>query len=285
MSGSFDAVVLAGGHGVRAGAADKLTEVVGRRTLLGSVISAAVAAGASQVILVGPERPGLLAGGPEPPLGFARVREDPPGSGPVAALRTGLASAHAPLVAVLAADLPFLRAHHIAMLLAAVSGDAAGVLLVDDTGRQQWLGGCWRTSALREAMGRYDGHSLHGLMDPLAPVLLHYPRAAGEPPAWLDCDTREDLARAREWEQKRSDPMNTLEEWTSQACAELGLDPEKVQTKIVLDLARDVAHGVARPAAPLAAYLLGMAVGQGEPAEEASERLSRLASAWPEPQE
>jgi hypothetical protein len=76
--------------------------------------------------------------------------------------------------------------------------------------------------------------------------------------------------------------MNTLEEWTSQACAELGVDPAMIDTKIVLDLARDVAHGVARPAAPLAAYLLGLAVGRGESAAGASARLTRLATSWPE---
>jgi molybdopterin-guanine dinucleotide biosynthesis protein A len=196
----FDAVVLAGGQATRAGGIDKPAQVVGKQPLLAAVTSAAVAAGAGKVIVVGPERAGLLPVGQE--SRFTVVREDPPGSGPVAALRTGLATVTAPLAAVLAADLPFLRAHHLALLLAAVSSSNTGVLLVDDTGRQQWLAGCWRTAALREGLASYQGRSLHGLMDPLGPVLLHYPRAAGEPPAWLDCDTVEDLARAREWEQK-----------------------------------------------------------------------------------
>jgi uncharacterized protein DUF6457 len=76
--------------------------------------------------------------------------------------------------------------------------------------------------------------------------------------------------------------MNTLEQWTAQACAELGLDPTMIDTKTVLDLARDVAHGVARPAAPLTAYLLGVAVGRGHPAKDAAARLTHLASTWPE---
>lgn len=196
----FDTVVLAGGHASRAGGIDKPAQVVGERTLLAAVTSAAVAAGAAQVIVVGPERAGQLPAGPKSRLAF--VQEHPPGSGPVAALRTGLGVVTAPLVAVLAADLPFLRAQHLALLLAGASGSNAGALLVDDAGRQQWLAGCWRTAALRESMATYDGRSLHGLMDPLDPVLLHYPREPGAPPAWLDCDTVEDLARAREWEQK-----------------------------------------------------------------------------------
>ncbi len=77
--------------------------------------------------------------------------------------------------------------------------------------------------------------------------------------------------------------MNTLEEWTGRACAELGLDAAAVDSATVLDLARDVAHSVARPAAPLTAYLLGVAVGRGEPAGQAAARLRTLAQEWGQP--
>lgn len=76
--------------------------------------------------------------------------------------------------------------------------------------------------------------------------------------------------------------MNTLEEWTTLACGELGIDPAAMDTGVVLDLARDVARGVARPAAPLTAFLLGVAVGQGQALDEASARLTRLAQAFGE---
>jgi hypothetical protein len=76
--------------------------------------------------------------------------------------------------------------------------------------------------------------------------------------------------------------MNTLQAWTEAACAELGLDPSAAPARVVLDLARDVAHQVERPAAPLTAYLLGVAVGQGQHAEDAARRLQELAAAWPE---
>lgn len=78
--------------------------------------------------------------------------------------------------------------------------------------------------------------------------------------------------------------MNTLAEWTAHACAELGLDPGTLDTKVVLDVARDVAHGVARPAAPLTAYLLGVAVGRGQPLGAAAEILTRLAAQWADEQ-
>jgi hypothetical protein len=71
--------------------------------------------------------------------------------------------------------------------------------------------------------------------------------------------------------------MATLDEWTAQACAELGLEPGILDQRLVLDVARDVAHGVARPAAPLAAYLLGVAVGRGADPATAAATMTALA--------
>ena len=195
---SFDAVVLAGGRASRAGGIDKPGQRVGGRTLLASVAGAAVAAGAARVIVAGPARPGLAADVRFPPGGLVFVREDPPGSGPVAALRAGLARARSPVVAVLAADLPFLTARALAPLLAAISdGEGAGAVLLDGEGRRQWLAGCWRAAPLRDALAAYRGSSLHGLLEPLRPALLACPACPGEPPPWLDCDTMADLTRAR----------------------------------------------------------------------------------------
>jgi len=76
--------------------------------------------------------------------------------------------------------------------------------------------------------------------------------------------------------------MATLDEWTTQVCAALGLESSSIDQTLVLDLARDVAHGVARPAAPLTAYLLGLAVGRGAQPNDAAKRIADLARAWPE---
>ena len=95
-------------------------------------------------------------------------------------------------MAVLAADLPFLRAAHLRTLLAAAAAAAAGrdgAVLTDDGGRAQWLAGCWRTGALRRAAAGYQGSSLHGLLAPLRPASVSVPPGPGEPPPWLDCDT------------------------------------------------------------------------------------------------
>jgi molybdopterin-guanine dinucleotide biosynthesis protein A len=154
--------------------------------------------------VVGPPRPQALAGQPDPPGGLVTVREEPAGSGPVPALRRGLAEITGPAVAVLAADLPFLRDHHVRRLhaLLTAGGDTgpAGAVLADDSGHPQWLAGCWRTGRLRAALAGYSGHSLKGLLGPLTPALLRYDLAAGEPPPWLDCDTAEDTRRAHAWQ-------------------------------------------------------------------------------------
>jgi molybdopterin-guanine dinucleotide biosynthesis protein A len=183
-------IVLAGGRGARLGGRDKPGLVVGGRTLIGAVVSAGTAAGAGPVIVVGPERAGLD--------GVSFVSEEPPGAGPVPALRRGLAEASPAWVAVLAADLPFLRPAHLRALLRAAAGHH-GAVLADDAGRPQWLAGCWRTGPLRRAAAGYQGTSLGGLMGPLAPVLVGHAPPPGEPPPWLDCDTPEDLRTARAW--------------------------------------------------------------------------------------
>jgi Domain of unknown function (DUF6457) len=78
--------------------------------------------------------------------------------------------------------------------------------------------------------------------------------------------------------------VSTLDHWTEAACAELGLAPAQVPARIVLDLARDVAHQVDRPAAPLTAFLLGLAVGSGQPLDEAARQLTDLAARWESPE-
>jgi molybdopterin-guanine dinucleotide biosynthesis protein A len=200
--GSFGIIILAGGRGSRLGGRDKPGLVVGDRTLLGAVAAAGTAAGARKLIVVGPERPGLP--------GVRFVQEEPPGAGPVPALRRGLAEAgDAPWVALLAADLPFLRADHIRALLRAARGSRpdgsaeeagghGGAVLADDAGRPQGLISCWRTVTLGEAAAGYAGDSLRGLLGPLSPVMVRLTPGPGDPPPWLDCDTPDDLRKARE---------------------------------------------------------------------------------------
>ena len=75
--------------------------------------------------------------------------------------------------------------------------------------------------------------------------------------------------------------MTTLDNWTVAACEKLGIEVALVDIRQVLELARVAAHQVERPAAPLTAYLLGLAVGTGQPTDQAAAELAALAAGWP----
>jgi molybdopterin-guanine dinucleotide biosynthesis protein A len=184
----YAAVVLAGGRAARLGGRPKPQLVVGGRTILDAVLAAV--ADAAQRLVVGPPQP--------VPDGVLVVREDPPGGGPVAALHAGLAHVTTDVVAVLAGDLPFLTPDLVRELRSRLTGD--GVLVVDDTGRDQLLLGMWRTAALRTALPQATAHvPLRRVLGRLAVRRYRPPVAAGAPPPWTDCDTPGDLERARAW--------------------------------------------------------------------------------------
>ncbi len=202
----FDTVILAGGRAARMAGADKPALTVGETPMLVSVARAAAAAGTRRLIIVGPQRQGpvgegLAAVAAGLPGGLTFTAEEPPGGGPVPALRRGLAEVTAPWLALLAADLPFLRGEQISGLLAAAlaAGDS-GAVLADEAGREQWLAGGWQAGSLRAALLAYNGSSLHGVLADLGPVLVRL-AGAGEGAPWLDCDTPDDLASARAWQQ------------------------------------------------------------------------------------
>ena len=68
------------------------------------------------------------------------------------------------------------------------------------------------------------------------------------------------------------DPMSA---WLNDLSTELGIQ-EVGDAKGLLDITREVAHNVSRPAAPLTLYLLGIAVGQGQDAEEIKAKVEKL---------
>jgi molybdopterin-guanine dinucleotide biosynthesis protein A len=181
------AVVLAGGRAARLGGQAKPQLVVGGRPMLMTVLDAVVEA--DRRVVVGPPQP--------VPAGVVLVREQPPGGGPVAALRAGLTEVSTDVAVLLAGDLPFLTADLIEELRQRLTGD--GVLVVDDSGRDQLLLGVWRTAALRAAVADTSGPtSLRKVLAPLAVRRLRPAVPPGAPPPWMDCDTPGDLARARQ---------------------------------------------------------------------------------------
>ena len=137
---------------------------------------------AEAVVVVGPQRNGVE--------GVRWTREEPPGGGPVAALAAGLAALPADEadVAVLAADLPGVQTSTCARLRAAI-GAAHGAVLMDATGRRQWLTGVWRADALRGALpAEPAGASVHATLGALEVV-----EVPAEPGEDLAIDTPEDL--------------------------------------------------------------------------------------------
>ena len=202
-SGEFDALVLAGGSSTRLGA-DKTRLTIGGTSLLDRVLAAV--RDADRVIVVGDERRTAR------PVKW--LREDPPGSGPAAAVVAGLAEVRADLVVVLAGDLAMVDSGTVGRLLAALGGpddDAAdshgpaghshgragapdGALLTDQDGRRQHLTGAHRTAALRRAAAARESWTdaaMHLLLAPLSisAVVPHGNEAH-------DVDTPADLAAA-----------------------------------------------------------------------------------------
>ncbi len=187
MIARFDALVLAGGAGIRMGdprGTDKAGLDVGGVTLLDRVLAAV--ADAERCVVVGPRRPTARA--------VTFTIEEPAGSGPAAAIVHGLSLVDAPIVVVLAADLPFAATAVPKLIAALADGDAAAAMLVDDAGRRQLLLAAYRTDALRRcAFGReWRGVSVRALTEGLTVVEV---AAVGDEA--LDCDTPEQLTAAR----------------------------------------------------------------------------------------
>ncbi len=151
----FNAIVLAGGRSSRLGGTDKAGLMFDGGTLLARTLAAVGGAGA--VVVVGPFNPDEL------PNGVRSAREDPPFSGPAAAIAAGLdelAVDAAQYTAVLACDMPYASTAVQYLLAAAASGTGADVLMAqDELGQLQPLAALYRTHGLDDAVRshRADG--------------------------------------------------------------------------------------------------------------------------------
>jgi len=150
------------------------------------------------------------------------VREDPPFSGPRAALAAALPSVTAEWLILLPCDLRNPQAvvrqlasgfaqcqagrsaprHGESVPDAAPPGSRDGLILVDDDHRPQWLAGIYRTQALCDAV-QADGKGSGSLHSLLAPLALAQVFAA--PGSTTDMDTEADYTAAvAELERNRS---------------------------------------------------------------------------------
>ena len=176
-----DALILAGGRSSRLGGSDKRKLVLDGETLLRRSIRAVGDAGVRTVVVVGDDGE----------HGVPTVREEPPYSGPVAALAAGMRAlpGAADAVAVLACDMPGID-RALPALLAAFRGD--GVIALD-RGRRQQLAIVVDPGALRSALATLPtvvDASMRDLLGRLDLVETVVPDGATD-----DIDTWDDAAR------------------------------------------------------------------------------------------
>ncbi|MEH1030606.1 NTP transferase domain-containing protein [Micromonospora profundi] len=228
--GTYAAVVLAGGAARRMGGVDKTALPVGGLSMRDRVLAAV--ADAVPLVLVGPADvvPAGVRVTREDPTGGGPVAATAAG--------LALLDQDTAVVALLAADLPLLTRAALGVLLnhldgpgtappgdgtppertgagggippertGAVDGEQRpdGVCFVDASGRRQSLCGVWRVAALRAALARLTverdgdlaGASVRALLAGL--VVREVPWSVDGPPPWFDCDTDDDVRRAKEW--------------------------------------------------------------------------------------
>lgn len=176
---AFDAIVLAGGASIRLDGTDKALLEIDGETMLDSAFRAV--GRADRIICVGPERP----------TGSRVIwtREDPPGSGPVAAIAAGLEQTTRPVAVVLAVDMPFVTENVVGDLVnACTRGEAAAV--IDETGRIQPLAAAYRVHDLRSRLtllGHEAGAAVKDLLCDVDWTVVDQPDAA------MDVDTWDEL--------------------------------------------------------------------------------------------
>ncbi len=170
------AIVLAGGASRRFGS-PKLSAVVGGRPLLHLAITA-VAAAATEVIVVGPAGEGIVL--PDPPDGLdvpvRLARDAAPGGGPLAGLAAGLAVAGEPVAIVVGGDQPELVPALLAELARVIENPGGPeAVVLDDEGRMRPLPSAVRVEPARHAVAAAQAEGRRSLLaafDRLGTVVL-----------------------------------------------------------------------------------------------------------------
>lgn len=135
----------------------------------------------------------LIIVGPTSPITAQYVLENPPGGGPVAGIAAGMELVESERVAIYAVDTPFLPQFR---TLLENSFDHDGVVALDGEGFHQYLGGIYRTTALREVIksqGDASGLSVRKLFSTLNLITVELEQSE----LLMDIDNQTDLARAQ----------------------------------------------------------------------------------------
>ena len=180
-SNSISFIVLTGGTSKRFGS-DKSKAKIGDETLLEFLCRNLPKENGGRLIIVGPESS----------VNAKYVREVPPGSGPLAAIGSGLKEVDSQLVGIFATDMPF-APKIIPQLTSALADDAA--LPLDEEGQIQPLAGIYRSAALKSALATYESlanQSVKSLLEKLK--INQVPLVETE--LLLDIDTEAALSKA-----------------------------------------------------------------------------------------
>lgn len=218
-----DAIVLAGGRSRRMQGQDKLGALVGDMPLLARVVAACAAVPGTQQIVVAAGkgadgvalRSAHLSQLPSAVRAkVALVVDDPSRDGPVAGLAAALAEATAPIVLVVAGDMPFVTAgtlSQLAWVLATTNAEETWLAMaVDAEGHRQFACCAWRRERLSALLAAESGTHGEG-RDMALKTLVRPAEAQGrvrlveldDPAALLDVDDAAGLQLARQMDAER----------------------------------------------------------------------------------
>ncbi len=192
MHEQYDLVVLAGGGARRLGGIDKIVLPLNGVSSLERLLASC--ADATRVVVAGPAR--------ETSRSVTWCREEPAGSGPLAAVAAALPQTAADVVVVAAGDMPLLGDAKDRLLAALdAQNDADAAVLRDDEGIRQPLAAAYRRTALLrriEELGDVAGLPAKLLLANLHLVDVPAGVAAADVDTWDDVHRiEEELNRAR----------------------------------------------------------------------------------------
>lgn len=184
ITSSWDAIVLAGGTSSRM-KQDKATLKIGGISLLGRTVNAL---GSARRIIVSGEQQPLQ-------VNVTWSMEDPPQSGPVAAISAALKQVSSDWIMIVPCDLA--RPKDAIDLLSSTDFHSDALVARENAGRVQWLTALVNTNLLQQAVMELGGTDVpaRAMFENLNVTFVEPP--VNHPHIWEDMDTPRDLTKAR----------------------------------------------------------------------------------------